>query len=198
MGDHITMGAREVLHHTGKLALILTAVGFILSILLFATPWWYHISWTNSSTNYGLIKYKTCSGDTCLSGHIRGDYNQTPDYVTAANVAVSCFCVAWVVTIVYFITGVLHMSGKQFGPLRPAQLALVNLVLTIVIMIAYIIILVSYPLLFGGSTQSGGYLNYHETYYWSYYLMIPVVIIAIIAAMLNGGAIRGSSYAPIK
>merc|ERR1712173_526686 len=91
-----------------------------------------------------------------------------------------------------------HYSRQSFGPLDRTKLGLINFVLTLAITIIYLIALVLYPIIYGGYTESGGILNYHENYYWSYYLMIPLIILTIIAVVLNAGAVRGSSYSPIK
>merc|ERR1712137_372794 len=183
---------RQVLSHSGKLALLLTAIAFLVSIVLFAGPWWYHSSATGFTL--GLFKYKNSLLGIEMTGNIRDDSlgESTNDVVRAANVAIACFILAWAVTIVYFVTAVLHITGKSFGPLDRTKLGIINFVLTLVITLLYIIVLVTYPWIF----NLEDYID--DTYYWSYYLMIPVTILVLLATVLNACSVSGSTYSPIK
>ena len=95
-------------------AIILVIFICIGTIVVLASPLWYHIDYTILSITYtfnvGLFKYKECIQDTC-DKHSIGDLNDS-DLNSASTTAFIGLVIALIVCVVFFIMSAISITGR--------------------------------------------------------------------------------------
>mmetsp|Transcript_21129 Transcript_21129/g.26773 ORF Transcript_21129/g.26773 Transcript_21129/m.26773 type:complete len:202 (+) Transcript_21129:1846-2451(+) len=201
----MSSGIEQARRHASKLALVFVLIAFVLAIVVFFTPFWYKVSYNSvlGSVTFsaGLIQTRTCDGD-CSSQSFPDD--EEGDYRSARLTAIICMSLAFFFTVLYFLATGLQISGKRVGPLDQGKLAIANLVLVILITVLYCATLILFPIIYGGdSTSFEGYLqDFSSGYSWSYYFLIPIIILTGVAAVILGldasSKLKNSGYSPMS
>lgn len=95
-------------------AIILVVFICIGTIVVLASPLWYHVDYTLFNVTYtfnvGLFKYKECFQDTCTK-HSIGDLDDS-DLNAASTIAIVGLVIALIVCVVFFIMSALSITGR--------------------------------------------------------------------------------------
>jgi len=150
----------------------------VLGIVLMSTKGWYiehykNFSGASFTLDIGLLKYKVCSYNFCVTGP-NSDFDDGG--VSAASwLGFFGMLLALVFSVTHLLCSILVIVKKPLGKANPGQLALVSVFL---VELCYVLVLVFYPIFFGGITESGNYIDYTVGFSYSYYLLIVQVILA--------------------